>query len=345
MAIWQSGSMDGRGRELQQIRTGSRFWWRALDAQAPQPVMSKSEPRPFYHPFHQRAVPAPTQIFTLQVPRGDRRRAKRKTAKVSGFAIVFAGMIAVAGAASAVALTLSGVSLRDVHDMAGLYATQALIGAGFGIDQVTLTGQRYTLDSDVFDALDLANVKTFSALDTAAALKRIERISWVDTAQITRVYPGMLNIEIKERTPAAIWQRGDKGYLIDATGRTLGPAQQSSGWVLPHVAGEGASEDAALLLAALARHAEIKSRFDYAERIAERRWSVILNNGSRIELSADREVEGLDHVASNSTLRKALDGPPVIMDVRTAGRAVIRPLTTSTASIAPRSSTATVQQP
>ena len=75
-----------------------------------------------------------------------------------------------------------------------ILVTQALIAVGFGIDQVSLTGQRYTLDSDVFDALDLGNVKTFAALDTAAALKRIERIAWVDTAQITRVFPGMLNV-------------------------------------------------------------------------------------------------------------------------------------------------------
>jgi cell division protein FtsQ len=264
---------------------------------------------------------------------------------VSGLAIVFAGVMAVAGSASVIAITLSDVTVRDVQDNVRRYATQALIGAGFGIDQVSLTGQRYTIDSDVFDALDLANVKTFSGLDTAAALKRIERISWVDTAQITRVFPGMLNITIKERTPAAIWRRGDKSYLIDATGRTLGPVQSTSDWALPHVSGEGASDDAPLLLAALSRHAEIQGRFNYAERVAERRWSVILTNGSRIELGADREVEGLDHVASNRTLRKALDGAPVIVDVRTAGRAVIRTLATPTATLAPLNSARGVQQP
>ena len=331
---------------MQQVETGSRFWWRALDAHTPRPVTPKSAPRPVHRPFHPHAVPVPTHSFTLQVPRGDRRRrAYRKGSKVSGLAIVFAAVMAVAGSASVIAFTLSDVSVRVVQDNARHYTTQALVGAGFGIDQVSLTGQRYTLDSDVFDALDLANVKTFPGLDTAAVLKRIERITWVDTAQITRVFPGMLNIEIKERTPAAIWRRGDKSYLIDATGRTLGPVQQTNGWALPHVVGEGASEDAALLFAALSRHGELQSRLSYAERIAERRWSVVLKNGSRIELGADREVEGLDHVVSNSTLRKALDGAPVVVDVRTAGRAVIRALATPTASLAPLNSGRGVQQP
>ena len=231
------------------------------------------------------------------------------------------------------------MTLGEARESARNYATRLMIAAGFGIDQLSLTGQRYTLDSDVFDALDLTNVRTFAALDTAAALKRIERIPWVETAQITRVFPGMLNIEIKERVPAAIWRRGDKNLLVDATGRTLGPVPPASSWALPQIAGEGASKEAPLLLAALLTHKEIASRLSYAERISERRWSVVLNNGSRIELAADREVEGLDQIASNAALRKAIAGPPATIDVRTSGRAVIRPSVTPVAAVMTRTST------
>jgi cell division protein FtsQ len=337
--------MDNRGRELQQVGTGSRFWWRVLDAHTPQTAASNSPPRPVLRPFHSRpAVPAPSQSFTLHVPRGDRRRSKRKASKASNLAIVFAGLMAITGSGTVVALTLSDVSVQQVRDNIRHYTTVALISAGFGIDQVSLTGQRYTIDSHVFDALDLTNVKTFSALDTAAALKRIERISWVESAQMTRVFPGMLNVEIRERTPSAIWQRGDNSYLIDATGRTLGPLPPANEWKLPTVVGEGANEDAAMLLAALSRHSDVQAHYHYAERIAERRWSVVLNNGSRIELGADREVEGLDHVAANRTLRKALNGATVIVDVRTAGRAVIRPLVTPAALRAPLTASSGVQQ-
>ena len=98
----------------------------------------------------------------------------------------------------------------------------------------------------------------------------------------------------------------------------------ATNWALPQVAGEGANADAPLLLAALSTHKEIASRFSFAERIAERRWSIALKSGSRIELAADREIEGLNYVTSNATLRQALAGPAVTIDVRTPGRAVIR---------------------
>jgi cell division protein FtsQ len=318
--------MDGRGRELQQVAAGSRFWWRALDAQTPPPGMHRTSA--FFRPAHRARLPAPADPFTLQVPRSDRRKNARQVKSRRSNVIALTLMISVTACAVAtLALAFPTLTLRDVESSARQFATRGLITAGFGIDQVSLTGQRYTLDQDVFDALDLANVKTFAALDTNAALKRIERISWVDTAQISRVFPGMLTVQIQERAPAAIWTRGNKTYLIDATGRTLGPVPAGTGWVLPRIAGEGANADVPLLLTAIARHKEIEAQFNHAERIAERRWSLVLRNGSCIELGADREVEGLDEVASNSTLRQALTGAPSIVDVRTAGRAAIRPAT------------------
>lgn len=289
--------------------------------------------------------------LTLQIPRSDRRlRPRRRPAKkFATMMIIAALLIPVAAGAAALAVFLPETALSDAQAKVRHCTTQALIMSGFGIEQVSVSGQRYTLDSDVFDALDLTNIKTFAALDTAAALKRIERISWVDTAQISRVYPGMLNVQIRERVPAAMWTRADKNYLIDATGRTLGPVQASNSWALPRIAGEGANVDAPLLLAALGRHKGIQNHVDHAERVAERRWTVILKNGSRIELGADREVEGLDQVAASSALKQALVATPSIVDVRTPGRAVTRPLigksTASLLSPAPLQQTSEAVQP
>lgn len=312
---------------------GSRFWWRALDAQSPDPLTSRPPVRMFHRALKTKKLPPANNGMTLQIARGDRRRVRRMPAKHSPLALFAAAAVAALGATSAVAFTLSDITLSEARLSVIDVSSRVMIGAGFGIDQVGLTGQRYTLDTDVFDALDLTNVKTFAALDTAAALKRIERISWVDTAQITRVFPGMLNIEIKERTPAAIWRRGDKNFLIDATGRTLGPVPHATNWALPQVVGEGASAEAPLLLAALSTNKDIASRLSYAERISERRWSIVLNTGSRVELAADREIEGLTHVTSNAALRKALAGPPVTIDVRTPGRAIIRQSVTAAAHV------------
>jgi cell division protein FtsQ len=206
-------------------------------------------------------------------------------------------------------------------------AESLIIAAGFGIDQVNVSGQHFTLDSDVYDALDLTNVKTFAAFDPDAALKRIERIPWVSTAQLTRVYPGTLDIVIHERTPAFVWTRGDTTYLVDASGRTLGPKPVTSAWNLPRVVGEGADSEAISMLSALHRFPMIERQYAFGERVAERRWRIVLKNGTALDLAADSEIEGLEQIATTRAVQPALTGNATIVDVRTPGRIAMRPET------------------
>lgn len=250
-----------------------------------------------------------------------------------------------ATAAAAYALPLD--QLRAVN-VAGK-ANELMIAAGFGIDQVNVSGQHYVADSDVFDALDLPNVKTFAAFDSEAALKRIERIAWVETAQITRVYPGTLDIVVHERVPAFIWRRGDTNYLVDATGRTLGPMPAASAWNLPRVVGEGADSEAMLMLAAVRQYPRIERQYAYGERIAERRWRIVLKNGAVLDLAADREIEGLEQIVNTRAVVPALTGKPMIIDVRTPGRIAMRPagasaIRTSSVATSGTTSVASAQQ-
>lgn len=314
---------------MQQVESKHRFWWRAAhDAPTPEPEAAQ------WVPPAREATPATSgraatvtvskRITTkLQIPRGERRlrRARRRR---RGLVIPFvaAAVVAVAGVA---AYTLPIANLRSI-DFSGK-AEDLMIAAGFGIDQVNVSGQHFTADSDVYDALDLGNVKTFAAFDSDAALKRIERISWVDTVQLTRNYPGTLDIVIHERSPAFVWTRGDTNYLVDATGRTLGPMPAASSWNLPRVVGEGADREAVPMFSALRLVPAIERQYAYGERVAERRWRIVLKNGTALDLAADREIEGLREIAGTPAAQAALTGAPMIIDVRTPGRIAMRPAT------------------
>lgn len=255
-----------------------------------------------------------------------RRRPRRAAARRRRAIVLTASIAALLAFSAAVAVTIT--TLRDAEFTAGMSvkAHQLMVAAGLGIDQVNVTGQRYALDSEILDAIDLPNVRTFADLDMDAVLKRIERISWIETAQMTRVYPGTLAVTVTERTPVVLWSRAGIDYLVDATGRLLGPAPTGNAWKLPRVVGEGADREAAMLLTAIERYPELSREMAYAERIAERRWRIVLTSGSRIELGADRESEGLDRVASSSALAKTLSSGAYIADVRTPGRIALRPL-------------------
>jgi cell division protein FtsQ len=197
--------------------------------------------------------------------------------------------------------------------------------AGFGVDLVTLKGHRFTFDRDIFDALDLDNVKTFAALDTAAVKARIERLPWIDTAEITRVFPGRLDIRVTERTAFAVWSRADRHYLIDKTGRVLGAIAGTSLPDLPHFAGEGAAPGAKEMLDTVARYPEIAHRIALIERVSERRWRLKLTNAATLELPVDGEVGALEALSRDADLSRLVAAGKVTLDFRGPGRVAVRP--------------------
>ncbi|WP_092863067.1 cell division protein FtsQ/DivIB [Hyphomicrobium facile] len=333
---------------MQQVESKQRFWWRAAhDAPTPEPDAARwtqpssrtAEARgPATRGRSATNRTAKRSPLDLQIPRGERRfRGSRRNQRwMKPVPIAAAAIVAVC--AGAFALSFSKLAAIDF----AAKTNDVMIAAGFGIDQVNVSGQHYASDSDVFDALDLPNVKTFAAFNSDAALKRIERIAWVDTAQITRVYPGTLDVVIRERTPAFMWQRGETNFLVDATGRTLGPVPRANTWNLPRVVGEGADTEAILMLSALRQYPLIERQYAYGERIAERRWRIVLKNGTALELGADREIEGFQEVATVREAAATLKGAPMVVDVRTPGRIAIRPLTGNSARTASNAGARTI---
>lgn len=206
-----------------------------------------------------------------------------------------------------------------------LPGVDSLVGAaGLGLDEVALTGHRFTSDLDVFDALDLANVRSFLALDSIAARERIERLPWVATAEITRIYPGRLEVRISERTPYALWRRGSRHQLIDRTGRVLSAVKPEDHAGLPRVAGEGAPAETAAFLDLVGRHPVLKARLAEAERVGERRWTLHLTNNVVIHLPADREALALEEIAAADRFAAIAGGSDRVVDLRSSRRITTR---------------------
>ncbi|MGE0025004.1 MAG: cell division protein FtsQ/DivIB [Hyphomicrobium sp.] len=227
----------------------------------------------------------------------------------------------------ALALGLALGALEEAARRAGFAPDMERVAQalGFGIDQVALTGHRFSYDSDIFDALDLGNVRSFGSLDTAAVKSRIERLPWIDTAELTRVFPGRLEIRVAERRPYALWSRADRLYLIDKTGRVLAAVNGETLPDLPRFAGEGAATEAASLLETVALYPEVARRLAMAERVSERRWRLKLDNGTTLELPADNEVGALEGLSRDASLAKLVAAGRTTLDFRGPGRVAIRP--------------------
>lgn len=280
---------------MQQVGVGSGPSWRALQAPSPRPDTPRRSSPPL--PSNATVTPGPS------LHRDWRRRAP-------GIAVFgLAGLLGARMLAGA-----DGLIDRDAlaHEL------------GIAIEQVTVVGQRHTADADVFEALDLPNVRSMLHFDGRAARARIERLPWVETAAVSRLYPGQLEVRLTERKPFALWRRGERSFLVDEIGRVLTGISPEAMPELPRLAGEGAATEAGALFAELARVPQIRARLELAERIAERRWTLHLAGGTSVHLPADRETRALEALATDARLARRLGQPGSVIDLRVPGRVAVR---------------------
>lgn len=201
---------------------------------------------------------------------------------------------------------------------------EVLYWTGLRIEQVALSGQRFTADADVFDAIDLPNAGSLATFNAAQARDRIENLPWVSTATISRIFPGSLEVRITERQPAALWLNDDREYLVDDSGRVLSALKKGTKVRLPRLSGEGAPEQAQSLLELIVRFPRIAERFEMAERVGGRRWTLHLKDRVVVHLGADREAVAFAALSSPDELGKLLNTHDVVIDLRTRGRVTVR---------------------
>lgn len=244
---------------------------------------------------------------------------------------IVARKLASALAAFLAAFILTSIFSSESGRMRALTATvpeidSAISFVGFGLDQVTVKGQRYTLVSDIFDALALEQATTFASFDAAAARLRIEALSWVASAELRRVYPNQLMVMIVERKPFALWQKDDgSSALVDKGGRVLSqiaPLDAPPG--LARIKGPGAPSAAFELWEELSRYPATASRVLAATRIGKRRWTLTLANDSRIELPSGAVSAALKQLHDWPGFAGVKERGSAVVDLRTPGRIAVR---------------------
>ena len=277
---------------MQSLETGPEIWRRASPSPAPRPVLKSSQPTLAVPIVHRRGSLLPATTSALA------------TALVALAVLALAGTGAMHGAATPLVAELE----------------RWLELAGFGLRQVAITGYRFTADGDIFDAIDLEHARTLLSFDSRAAQGRIEALPWVDTASIERILPDRIEVRIKERTPIAVWQRGEGLFLVDGTGRVLAAVRGDRVPPLPRISGEGAAEAAAELLRVLAAFPAVHKELALAERVGERRWTLWLADGGSILLPATGETAALARAVA---IRGALAWRAIAIDLRVANRPLI----------------------
>ena len=204
----------------------------------------------------------------------------------------------------------------------GHFGDQLLVASGFGVKDVKIDGGNETSEIAVLEQLDLAG--SLISFDVEDAQRRLAQLPWVERAGVRKFYPGMLSIEIAERKPFALWQRGGDVFVIDKTGTEIIPFDESRFAKLPLMVGGGANETAQSFLADLLSEPDIAGQLRAAVLVAGRRWDLHLDNGVTVKLPEKGAREALQRLVKLNTERQLLARDVSVVDLRLPDRVTVR---------------------
>lgn len=194
-------------------------------------------------------------------------------------------LIAFYGATAAYGISLSG-RWDEARRTALAMANGAAVAVGLGIAKVSIEGRNHVSEADIAAALGVHEGISIFAFDTASARARLLENGWVREARVMRLLPSTLVVELEERAPYAIWREGGESVVIDISGRVLAEVQPVSFPTLPSVSGPGAATPAKEIVEMVRSFPELAARARDMERIAGRRWDLLLDSGLRAKLPA-----------------------------------------------------------
>jgi len=219
---------------------------------------------------------------------------------------------------------------REAAGQANITSLRERLGAlgalaGLRIGQVRIEGRAQTPEPLLNAALGVITGQPILAFSVAEARARLESLSWVQSATVSRRLPGTIVVDLVERRPFAVWQNQGKFTLVDRDGRAVPDQDIAAFGQLPLVVGTGAAAAAAGLLDALEKYPAIQSHVVAAVRVGDRRWNLHLTNGGDVLLPEGQAPAALARLAELQQEHALLDRPLQVIDLRLPDRMVLRP--------------------
>ncbi|WP_245480398.1 cell division protein FtsQ/DivIB [Neorhizobium sp. NCHU2750] len=216
---------------------------------------------------------------------------------------------------------LYGMSLGGHgHDVA--QSTTAAVG--FAIEDVKVSGNEQTSEIDILQLLGLDGTTSLVALDIDAARRKLSELPWVEYAEVRKVYPRTIEVNLKERKAFAIWQHGSDLSLIEKNGAVIAPLKDNKFASLPLFVGQDAEKAAASFAEQMDKWPDLKNRVRAYVRVSSRRWDLHLDNGIVLKLPEDNIPDALTLLARLEKDQNVLERDIAAVDLRLHDRTTIQ---------------------
>ena len=167
------------------------------------------------------------------------------------------------------------------------------------IKELTIKGTVKTKPKAVLQATGLYKGLPLRLVNVQAVQQRLTQLPWIAQASVKRTWPWQVTVQVRERTPAALWQHQNQRYLLDTRGKIIDvPVRPQSGLVL--LVGQNAPRQGPAFLKALKAHCpSLMTHLDMAHLMPSGRWDLYLKNDDaaksalRLQLPRDNFAHAL----------------------------------------------------
>jgi cell division protein FtsQ len=208
-------------------------------------------------------------------------------------------------------------AMQDVRD-------RAATAAGFGIVSVALTGHHHVTREEVLATAGITGMTSLVFLDVEQTRERLKTNPWIADATVLKLYPGELQIGIKEREAFALWQKDGQVSVIADDGIVLEPYVAPRLVQLPLVVGSGAQTRAKEFLSLLDRFPALAEFVRASVLVGERRWNLRLKNGIDVLLPETELPAALERFVALDRDKSLVTRAVVAIDLRLADRVTVR---------------------
>ncbi len=195
----------------------------------------------------------------------------------------------------------------------------------FMVKVMAVDGADDRLSNDIRTVLPLEFPKSNFDLDLEEMRQTVAALPAVAEATL-RVRPGgILQVNVTQRIPVAVFRAPEGLKLIDSEGvliqNIIARADRSD---LPLITGDGARDALAEGLEIYSVAGPLMPRMRGVVRMGERRWDVILDSGQRILLPTAEPVDAFQRVVAMNQAQDLLERDIVVVDMRNPARPTIR---------------------
>ncbi len=198
---------------------------------------------------------------------------------------------------------------------------------------VLVQGHIRTTVEDIANVVNLTPGMPIFDIDLAEKRDAIMTLPWIRSVVIERLLPDTIIIQVKEKTPIAIWQHKKKYWPIDEFGETIEDQKTVISNVLL-VVGEDAPKHTPHLIEVLDQYPKVRDHVRSAVRVGNRRWDLYLDDaehGMVVQLPETDIGQAIKRLQDFNETGQILNRDINVIDLKLPDRLIIR----SSADITP----------